>query len=595
MGQFRYWRQEADWRSCHPKGQPIGQENFGSAAFWSIIISVTFILTFILLRQNINSIYDLPGGSWSEPVYWQEHVNSLYLKAVASSSWQRAVIFAFSGERLGNPIPGEFPQLAAFEDVGFDNSTALLRSSNPWLDNFFLAPCTLLLGRRLSNILLICGSLLSNAAAMAFLLKVLGKSNLSAALGAWLFILNPLNLLALSALNWSVAYSAWAVLGLAFIIKISHGEEVSLPTFGIIVLLASAFCGWMAFILLLGIGLAAKLSRAWVRVISIKSFLGLALAIYVASASLSLDLRWLSGTYFIQISTLGTIALLVIIRSLVNDIFSKREWLRCVNCLILILLLSLLGKYGILAGGIILALWWSWGLSSLPERCCFRYKYGASFIAFIFIVLSIFGAEKSNLSPVPGFNSHIAPSYFLLSYMTQGRASLLELPFANQPLYLFAQTEHGLKLAVEKQLRPHGGDISVKLLHGMLAKLGRGSIQQSCEYKQLLENKALRREAWRQLGKKGVSHLVLHERGCNWAELQRGSVSGATYAQDYLALRALCGAPILEDYEPVSRGRWGWPPQDTRPIAWYRIAIFEIPQEETNSRKSAYHEGKASS
>lgn len=587
MGQFRYWRQEADWRSCHPKGQPINQANIGSVAFWSAVILVALLLTFILLRQNVNSMYNLPGGPWSESVYWQEYVNGLCLKAVASSSWQRAALFVFSGERLGNPMPGEFPQLAPFEGTGFGNSAALFRNSNPWLDNFFLAPCALLMGRRFANILLICGSLLSNAVAMAFLLKVLGKSNLSAALGAWLFILNPLNLLALSALDWSVAYLAWAVLGLAFIVKIYRGEEVSLLALGIIVLLASAFCGWIAFFLLLGIGVAAKLSKVHAYLISMGSFLGLALAIYVASASLNSDFRWLSGTYFVQISALGTMALLAIVRFLINDVIPKREWLWCVSCLILILLLSLLGKYGILVGGIILALWWSWGLSSLPERCHFRYKHGVSIVAFVFIMLSIFGAEKSNLSPLPGFNSHIAPSYFLLSHVTQGRASLLELPFANQPLYLFAQTEHGLKLAVEKQLRPQNDDISSKLLYEMLTKLGRGSVQQSREYKQLLENKALRSEAWRQLRKQGVSHLVLHERGCNWAELQRGNVSGATYAQDYLALRALCGAPILEDYEPVSRGRWGWPLQDTRPIAWYRIAIFRIPQEEIDSRKSA--------
>lgn len=587
MDKFRYWRREVDWQPHGSKKQWIGNDGFSSITFWVIITTVISLIAFVLLRQNINSMYDLPGGPWSEPVYWQDHVNNISLKSLISADWKRAALFIFSGGRLGIPTSKEFPELSTFKMEECASHVAYIKCSNPWLDNLFITPCTLLIGKRFTNILLIVGSLLGNALAMVYLLKTLGRSNLSAALGACLFILNPLNLAALSALNWSIAYLVWAILGMTFVVKIYRGVNISLWGLFTSVFLAAVFWGWIALLLLVGVAIAVKTSKTHVYTNSVKNFLAVVLVVYVASASLNIDLEWLVDTYFIQKSACATMALVVTIGLIGTNIVTKRDLLWCMSCLISILLLPCLGKYGTLAGGVILALWWAWGLSLLPERCCFKYKYGAPIVASVFIMLSILGAEQVKLSPLPGFNSHIAPSYFLLSYMTEGKASILELPLANQPLYLFNQTEHGLKLVTDEQLQPCDAR-STQLLYGILTKLGQNYIGQSYEYKQLLENDTLRWEAWRQLHSKGVSHFVLHERGCNWAELQKGGVSGATYAQDYLALRALCGAPILEDYEPLSKGRWGWPSQDSREIAWYRIAIFEVPQERAERARIRY-------
>lgn len=585
MDKFRYWRREVDWQPHGPQKQSAGKDGFSSITFWGIIIMAISLIAFVLLRQNINSMYNLPGGPWSEPVYWQEHVNNLSLKALVSADWKRAALFVFSGGRLEMPTLKEFPELSAFRMEECANDVAHFQRSNPWLDNFLIAPCTLLIGKRFTNILLIVGSLFSNALAIAYLLKTLGRSDLSAALGACLFILNPLNLAALSALNWSIAYLVWTILAITFIVKIHRGENISSWWLGTIVFLAAVFCGWIALLLLVGIAIVVKTSNTYAYPDFIKNFLAIALVVYVASASFNTNLEWLVGTCFVQKSALATMALVVIMGFISVNIVTKRDLLWCTSCLISILLLPFLGKYGTLAGGLILALWWVWGLSLLPERCRFKHKYGAPLIASVLILLSMLGAEQIKLSPLPGFNSHIAPSYFLLSYMTEGKASLLELPLTKQPLYLFNQTEHGLKLVTEEQLKSCDST-SMQLLYGILTKLGQNCVGQSYEYKQLLENNTLRWEAWRQLHKRGISHFVLHERGCNWAELQKGGVSGAAYAQDYLALRALCGAPILEDYEPLSKGRWGWPRQDSREIAWYRIAIFKVPQDGAESRKN---------
>ncbi len=588
MDKFRYWRQERATLSRSSKKTFEGQGTIGLIVFWYAVISVALSLSAFLFYENINSVYNLPGGPWSEPVYWQEHVKCLRFKAVASVSWKRTALFILSGERLGSPALEEFPQLRAFEVEDLNNDHLFAFRGSPWLDNLFTVPCILLIGRRFTNILLIWGSLLSNVLAMAFLLKVLGRSRLSIILGAGLYILNPLNIAALSALNWAIAYSAWGVWGFALIVKIGRGEKVKVLQLGIVLILAAVFNGWVALFLLVGIIVAVKHSKnpLDMRCFSIKTLFGIATIVYLASATLEVDLRWLNTTNFVLPLACETMAFLTVVGLIDTDIFSKREWLLCISCFVSLLLLTVFGKYGILIGGIVLSLWWVVQLSLLPERCHLKHRYGTSIIALTVLLFSILGVEQSQLAPLPGFNSHIAPSYFLLSHVTEGQASILELPLVKQPLYLFAQVEHGLKLVSEKKIRPHCDSCGYQLLYGFITKLDRGDVQQSYEYKQLAEDKKLCRKAWRQLRDKGVNYLILHERGCNWAELQRGAVSGATYAQDYLALMTLCGAPILEDYEPLSRGRWGWPQQDWREINWYRIAVFKVPPEDIDSRKN---------
>lgn len=587
MSKIRYWRPKT---AGMPEDKDINfyEKNSDYASvFWLVVLVVFLLSSAFLYRQNINSLYNLPGSPWSEPVYWQEHISRLRLEAVfRSGGWKRAALFVLSGERLGAPQVGEFTQFRPFETKDSEFYHFYTHRGSSWLNNFIVTPCTMLVGRRLTNTLLIWGSLLSNAVSMAYFLKMLGRSQLGAILGTLLLVFNPFYLTALATLNWPLVYLAWFIIGLALIVKDYRGERNSTLSICATLIMTAFFCGWFTFILL-GLLMIFKLflNSTSFRC-SAAIIVSICVAIYLASASLSLELQWLVQNRLIQLYYWGIMAILGLAGISYADLFSKREWLGGFVSFISIGVLWLLGTYGILLGGLMLTFIGSVFLSLLPERLCRQNKYVGPTVSVIILSVCIIFAEWSGLSPLPGLNSNIAPSYFLLSYLTKNEKTVLELPFCQQPLYLFAQAEHGLALASERQLRPTRSSQGYRLLYNFLEQLDHNGVSQSSAYKKLVANNSLKKEAWSELKRQGIDYIVLHERGCNWVELQRGAVSGSTYAQDYLALRKICGEPVLDDYEPLSKGRWGWPAQDERDIAWYRMAVFPIPQDQVDDRKN---------
>ena len=71
----------------------------------------------------------------------------------------------------------------------------------------------------------------------------------------------------------------------------------------------------------------------------------------------------------------------------------------------------------------------------------------------------------------------------------------------------------------------------------------------------------------------GFTYIILHERAFNIINPKKGSL---LYDKGFAALYRLLGKAAAEDYEPVSRWRWGRGCKDTQALRWYRMSVFYI-------------------
>ncbi|MGM9998746.1 MAG: hypothetical protein ACI38Q_05075 [Candidatus Bruticola sp.] len=593
MEKIRYWRREsidallaADSRIDYCAGNKV----WGTGGL--LLLGFAILATILFFRGNISSMYDLPGGRFAEVAYWQQSICQKRCQAVGQvGGLKRKIFYVLSGERVGAPKVGEFKQFATFERQDSDFYYWYTHRGSPWVNNLLMGPALNILGRRWTNVVFIVGVLFSSGGAAVWLLKTLERSGPGVAVGTLVFMFNPLTLSALQALNWGWAWLAGLAVGVTLAIKMWRRQSVSWLQLSLVLTVSAFFCGYYALLLLaiwgaiFGVVYVSQreivsLRRDYIWIAAILT----ALSFYLIFASCpSLSLRW-TGHNPRTFWAVGSILVMWwgftwAISS--ND--SVRGGKIGVGIFLVFLLLSLTGKAGLLVGGLIFAFGSSILLSAVPENSLRRSPEKATAVAAMMLVVFGLLLEWGRFSPLGGLNSNLAPIYSVLSGLEEFKnKKILELPFVDQPLYLFAQSEHGMPLVSRSDLlagieqAPPGYAEFCRVL----CKLGKRGINEKQEIAALLNDKNMREEAWTELRKRGICLINLHERGCAHVELKSGPLSGSVFFRDYLVLYNLLGMPVVDDFEPISKGRWGWPTPDKREIAWSRMAVFAVPQAE---------------
>ncbi|MGM9993033.1 MAG: hypothetical protein ACI376_09380 [Candidatus Bruticola sp.] len=591
MDKLRYWRRENAGALLAAERRVSYSARNSLHGLWLLLLLGGAITAAVLFfRSNISSMYDLPGGIWAEAVYWQQGISQKRCQAVGKAGGlKRKVIYALSGERIGAPKAGEFKQFASFEVKNSDFYYWYIHRGSPWVNNLLLNPMLSIFGRRYANVIFILGVLFCNGAAAVWLFTTLERSWPGLVVGALTFMFNPLTLAALQALNWEWACLAGLAAGMVLAVKMWRHQPVSWWQLSLVLAASAFFCGYYALLLLIVWGityLAIYVSQR--KMIAFRQdYIGVAAALaawafYLLPASCySLSLKWIGYNPRAFFTVGGILAIWWIF----NWVFSLKERTQekknSLAILFICLLLPVAGRAGFIVSGIFLAFGSSILLSSAPEIFAVRSSEKAALVAVV-LIASFWGLlEWGQFSPLGGLNSNLAPVYNVFSGVDEFKnKKILELPFSAQPLGLFAQTTHGLPLVSRANLLTEAGVTAPGYAEfcQLLDDLGQNSINKNQNFAILIDNKNMRENAWAELRKRGIHFIILHERGCAHVEMQSGTFSGSVFFRDYLMLYNLLGVPLVDDFEPLSKGRWGWPAPDKREIAWNRMAVFVVPQ-----------------
>lgn len=185
--------------------------------------------------------------------------------------------------------------------------------------------------------------------------------------------------------------------------------------------------------------------------------------------------------------------------------------------------------------------------------------------------------EFAGTLPLPTVQLAVAPYYHLLGDLPP--VGLVEVPFKTGDYLEYNQTVHRQKVLWSFA----EGGIPPGYPPGHLADLGRRERVKENTFVMHLEGlnrnpgapPPYREEDLQELRKAGYGLLLLHERGCYYLDPERGEI---VYFQLLDHFRKTLGEPLLETDEPVHYGLLGRRLADTRDPAWYRMAVFALPE-----------------
>ncbi len=219
-------------------------------------------------------------------------------------------------------------------------------------------------------------------------------------------------------------------------------------------------------------------------------------------------------------------------------------------------------------------------LVNLKLRDLYRHSQGwTQFVSALLVASIVWQLGYVGLCPLDSTRIEMAPIYFLLK--EEAPSGLIEVPLGYGDFIDCAQTVHGHKVLGSEATRccppvlEEGQDLSG------CGSLARAKVEPKNTFVTMLLAANKDSEHWRsyangdrqKLVDDGYSLLVLHERGCNLLDAQKGEV---LYFRFFSHFESELGEPIINSFEPVYERMPGRRSVDVSNPVWYRVAVFDL-------------------